>query len=201
VEAVRVVVDHDIMLNSRVVLARSLSPCRGGSVRRLRPILLVSIAIAALFPAAPAGAAGTAKAWRPWNDALREAKTKGRPVLVDVYTNWCGWCRRMDRDVYARDDVRAYLDANFVAVKLDAEAAEPARYEGRAHTSRSLASRFRVTGYPTTVFLSASGGHLVNVPGYLPPERFLLLLRFIREGHFERGESFQDFEKASGGGL
>ncbi|HYM81093.1 MAG TPA: thioredoxin fold domain-containing protein [Candidatus Limnocylindria bacterium] len=163
--------------------------------------LFLILAFPVLLPVAEAGAAGSGIAWRGWDAALREAKSKGRPVLVDVYTNWCGWCRRMDRDVYERADVRAYLDAHFVSVKLNAEAADPARYEGKAHTSRSLASRFRVTGYPTTVFLSASGGHLVNVPGYIPPQRFLLLLRFIGDGHYDRGESFQDFERASGGGL
>ena len=139
-------------------------------------------------------------AWRSWDAGLREAGTSGRPVLVDVYTDWCGWCKRMDRDVYARADVQDYLARKFVAVKLDAESSDAARYEGRAYTSRTLAARFGVTGYPTTLFLSAKGAHLGNVPGYSPPQDFLLLLRFIGDGHAARGEKLEDFIRAAKAG-
>src|SRR5205823_14061772 len=121
----------------------------------------------------------------------------GRPVLVDVYTDWCGWCRRMERDVYARSDVRDYLAKRFVTVKLNAESESAAQYEGEATTARALASRFRVTGYPTTIFLKADGQHLVNVPGYVPADRFLLLLRYIGDGALDRGQSFDDFQKSA----
>jgi len=139
-------------------------------------------------------------AWRSWDAGLREAGTLGRPVLVDVYTDWCGWCKRMDRDVYARADVQDYLARKFVTVKLDAESNASARYEGRAYTSRALAARFGVTGYPTTLFLSAKGVQLGNVPGYSSPQDFLLLLRFIGDGHAARGEKLDDFLRAAKAG-
>jgi len=136
--------------------------------------------------------------WRKWDAGLREANNSNRPVLVDVYTDWCGWCRRMERDVYARPDVREYLASKFVTVKLDAEDESDVGYEGKSLSSRSLASRFRVTGYPTTVFLRANGEHLVNVPGYVEGDRFLSLLQYIGEGEFDRGVSFSDFVKRKG---
>jgi thioredoxin-related protein len=135
--------------------------------------------------------------WRSWDAGLREAGASGRPVLVDVYTDWCGWCKRMDRDVYARADVQDYLARKFVTVKLDAESSHPARYEGRAYTSRTLSARFGVTGYPTTLFLSANGAQIGKVPGYSPPRDFLLLLRFIGDGHAARGEKFEDFLRSA----
>jgi thioredoxin-related protein len=137
-------------------------------------------------------------AWRSWDAGLREAGTSGRPVLVDVTTDWCGWCKRMDRDVYARADVQSTLARRFVTVKLDAESGDAARYEGRSYTSRTLAARLGVNSYPTTVFLSAKGAQLGSVPGYLPPEDFLLLLRFVGDGHAARGENFADFQRAAG---
>ena len=161
--------------------------------RAFLPILGALAAILLLQP--PVVLAGTA--WRSWDAGLREAGASGRPVLVDVYTDWCGWCKRMDRDVYSRADVQAYLARKFVIVKLNAESNDPARYEGRDYTSRTLAARFGVTGYPTTMFLSAKGAHLGNVPGYSPPDDFLLLLRFIGDGHAERGEKFEDFVRAA----
>ena len=143
--------------------------------------------------AAPAAAGPGATSWAVWDAGLQQARQRQRPVLVDVYTQWCGWCRRMDREVYTRDDVRDYLSQKFVTVKLDAEASESVRYEGRTFTSRTLATHFRVTGYPTTLFLKPNGEYLVSVPGYVEPEKFLLLLRYIGDGHLERGVVWEDY--------
>ena len=76
--------------------------------------------------------------WRNWDRGIEEARGSGRPVLVDVYTDWCGWCRRMEADVYSRPEVRDYLSRKFVAIKLDAEAPDPARYEGRTFYQASF---------------------------------------------------------------
>src|SRR2546421_7663785 len=55
--------------------------------------------------------------WRDWDSGLKEARDKKLPVLVDVYTDWCGWCKRMERDVYTQPEVRDYLSRKFVTVK------------------------------------------------------------------------------------
>lgn len=142
---------------------------------------------------ASTAAEATGLDWRGWDEGLKQARERKRVVLVDVHTGWCGWCKRMERDVYARPEVREYLGRKFVTVKLDAEGAEPARYENRDFTSRSLAARFNVTGYPTTLFLRANGEHLISVPGYVPADRFLLVLRYIGDGYMDRGVTWEDF--------
>jgi thioredoxin-related protein len=159
-------------------------------ILRFLPAALLFASVASASPAAPRGADPR---WLGWNAGLKAAAASHRPVLVDVYTDWCGWCKRMDRDVYSRPEIREYLSSRFVVVRLDAESSDPASYEGRQHTMRSLAGRFRVSGYPTTIFLRETGEHLVNVPGYVPADRFLMLLRYVGDGHMERGESFEQF--------
>jgi thioredoxin-related protein len=168
----------------------------------MKPSVLSLAALLLLPGLAVPAAAGTAPgvSWRSWDRGLEEARISGRPVLVDVYTDWCGWCRRMEADVYTRPEVRDYLSRKFVTVKIDAEAPDPARYEGRAFTSRSLAARCGVNGYPTTIFLRPAGDHPVSVPGYVDAERFLLLLHYVGEGHMGRGVPFQDFVKHSAPG-
>jgi len=156
---------------------------------RMLPVLV-------LLAAAPSHAAGAG--WKSWNAGMAEAKATGRPVLVDVYTDWCGWCKRMDRDVYSRADVRDYLAKKFVMIKLDAESSDQATYEDRSMTMGAIAQRFKVTGYPTTIFLRANGEHLVNVPGYVPAERFMLMLEYIGDDHIGRGVKWTDFEKRGG---
>lgn len=162
--------------------------------------LLRSIATVVLVLTPLTAMAAPTVKWKGWDNGLKDAKGSDRPVLVDVYTDWCGWCKRMDRDVYAQPEVQEYLSKRFVTVKINAEADVAGTYEGKAYTSRSLAQRFRVNGFPTTIFLRSDGQHIANVPGYVPADRFLLLLKYIGEGHLDRNVSFDDFVKQQGGG-
>lgn len=139
--------------------------------------------------------AAGAMEWKHWNEGLQEAQKSGKPMLVDVYTDWCGWCKRMDAEVYAKPEVSGYLERHFVTVRLNAESTEQATWQGHTYSSRSLASSFDVSGYPTTIFFDTAGAHLANVPGYIPRERFMLLLRFIGDGHMARNESFDEYMK------
>jgi thioredoxin-related protein len=104
----------------------------------------------------------------------------------------------MDRDVYARADVSGYLNEHFVMVRLNAESGERVSYTGRTMTARALAGSFQVTGYPTTIFLRPDGTHLVNVPGYVPAEKFLKLVRFVGDGHMDKGESWEAYSRSPG---
>lgn len=159
--------------------------------RRFDGFRLVSALFALLLVAVPAEAVQ----WKRWNEGLEAARRTGRPVLVDVYTDWCGWCRRMDADVYARPDVGEYLEGHFVLVKLNAESSEATPWQGQKQTARTLSNAFGVSGFPTTVFLDSEGQRLVNVPGYIPAERFLLLLRYIGDGHMARNVGWDDYVK------
>jgi len=167
-------------------------------MRIARTLLLILLA---LWPASsPAAEPRADLRWFSWNQGIAEASASKRPILIDVYTDWCGWCKRMDRDVYSRNDVRGYLNRYFVLIKLDAESADEADYGGRTLTSRALAQQLRVSGYPTTVFLRTNGEHIASVPGYIPADRFKLMLQYIGEDHIGRGVSWQDFEKSAAAG-
>ena len=72
--------------------------------------MLLLFTLALRPPAVLAAESGSPLGWLNWDQGLSEASITKRPILVDVYTDWCGWCKRMDRDVYSRDDVRAYLE-------------------------------------------------------------------------------------------
>jgi len=159
----------------------------------LRPVVM-SILLALGLPAM---VHAESVAWHGWNDGLAAASGAGKPVIVDVYTDWCGWCKRMDRDVYARAEVSSYLNQHFVMVRLNAESNERVTYAGHTMAARALAGGFQVTGYPTTIFLRPDGEHLVNVPGYLPLDKFMKLVRFIGDGHMDKGESWEEYSRAS----
>lgn len=98
-----------------------------------------------------------------WDEALAKAKETGRPVFVDVYTTWCGPCKRMSNDVFPQKSVGDVYNANFVCYKLDAE-----KGEGPA-----LSEKYTVKGYPTYLFLRADGTVFYRFMGSCAAEQFL----------------------------
>jgi thioredoxin-related protein len=163
-------------------------------LRRIWMSMLLAPLVAGAAVAAPV-------AWHGWNEGLAAAAGGTKPVIVDVYTDWCGWCKRMDRDTYSRPEIGDYLNKHFVMVRLNAEGPEKLSYAGQSLTARALAGGFQVTGYPTTIFLKPDGTHLVNVPGYIPADQFLKLVRFIGDGHMDKGESWEEYSRTSGAGA
>lgn len=131
--------------------------------------------------------------WREFGSGLYEAGEEEKLVLVDVYTSWCGWCKRMDKTTYRDEEVLSYLEENFISVKMDAESKELASYRGEAYEYRQIAAGFRITGYPTTLFLEPDGQHITTVPGFMKPNEFLIVLRFIGDGHY-KDKSWEEYQ-------
>jgi len=132
--------------------------------------------------------------WRDIGAGLDEAKSSGKPIMVDVYTDWCGWCKRMDRDTYAKPDVKAYLERSFVPVRLNAESNTKVSYQGKSYTYREFAGGFRINSYPTTMFLGSDGKHLASAPGYMGAADFLTVLRYFGDGHF-KSQSWKEYQE------
>jgi thiol:disulfide interchange protein len=112
----------------------------------------------AMTALALAGVSSTAHADIKWeNDyaaAAAKSKESGKPIFIDFYTDWCGWCKKLEKDVYPNAKVEALAD-KFVMVKLDAE-----------RGGKDQAKAFQVKGFPTLVYVSAQGKELANNPGY-----------------------------------
>jgi thioredoxin-related protein len=163
------------------------------------PRFAVPLLAALLFlPAAGSGlpggdpSPGHSIRWKPYGAALADARLSGRKVVVDVYTSWCGWCKRMDRDTYSRADVASLLAKKFEAVRLDAESSVQHSVQGESRTERRIATDFGVTGYPTTVFLTSTGEFIAAIPGYLGAEKFIDVLTYIGDDRYKT-ESWDAF--------
>lgn len=122
--------------------------------------------------------------WRPLGEAITAARADSALVLLHAYATWCGWCRRLDNDTYTDDAVQAYLDEHFEVSRLDIESPDPVDFFGSTVTMRELGQTFEVSGTPTTVFLDADGTFITKAPSYWPPDKFLLVLRYVREGFY-----------------
>jgi len=130
--------------------------------------------------------------WRNFTDGIREASASNKKVLVDVYTDWCGWCKRMEKDTYSDEDIKNYLTANYVIVRLNAESDAKEMLGDAEVTEATLAKAYGVTGYPTMVFLMPDGKFITSVAGYMKPSEFLPVLKYICEDYYKQ-MNYQDY--------
>lgn len=117
----------------------------------------------------PKPAAPIAIKWaKDWPSAKKAAAGSGKLIMVDFYTSWCGWCKRLDRDTFPHKAV-VKVAQDFISLKLNAEK------EGR-----SLARKHGVRGYPTILFFDHTGKLVGRIGGYLKPGPFAATMRQIQ---------------------
>jgi thioredoxin-like negative regulator of GroEL len=104
-------------------------------------------------------------------DALKKAKATGRPVLIDFWAEWCGWCHRLDQTTYVDPEVTKLVGSDFVPLKIDTEAGK---------RSTEIAYKYGVQSLPTIAFLSPSGRPIGRVDSYQGPATFTQTLRGAR---------------------
>ena len=118
------------------------------------------------------------------DSGLKASGDSGKPVMVDFYTDWCGWCKKMDSDTYENSAVDE-LTRSFICVKINAE------------TDPGTAGKYKVRSYPTILFLDSKGNVISTLNGYRPPDNFAMCLEDILKKSGHPGEK-QDSSKKHG---
>ena len=126
-----------------------------------------------------------------------------RPILIDLYTDWCGWCKVMDKNTYGNDKVASYINEHYYAVKFDAESKADVNFNNTVYkyNPQYKASDFAMfltfgrLEFPTTVFLSAINARPAPLSGYLKPKEIEAPLKFFG-GKADQTQTFVAFEKS-----
>ncbi len=134
--------------------------------------------------------------WKAFNAGFAEAKKNNKKVMVDVYTDWCGWCKRLDKDTYSNEKVIDYLNSQYVVVRMNAESTNKLTYKDSSYTEATLSRVFGITGYPTIIFFDASGEPINSLGGYVNAERFLPIIQFIG-GDYYKSMTWDEYQKNS----
>ncbi len=136
--------------------------------------------------------------WKKFSGGLEASLENGKKSLVYVYTDWCGWCKKMESQTLYNQDVVSYLKDKFVTVKLNAESGEKHSYLNKTFTEREIAREFRITGYPAVVFFDEKNEPITVLPGYVDASNFMVILEYISENHYKTIQ-FDDFMKQKEG--
>ncbi len=96
------------------------------------------------------------------NAGLAQGKSKNKYILADLYTDWCGWCKRLDKDTFADPQMMTYLSSKYVCVKVNAE--HP--------NGRPVATKYKVNGFPCALVFEPSGKLIGKIGGYFKPAEY-----------------------------
>jgi uncharacterized protein YyaL (SSP411 family) len=125
-----------------------------------------------------------------------------KPILVDVYTSWCGWCKVMDKQTYSNEKVAAYINEKYYAVKFDAESKDAVEWNGKKYefnaqnkvNDMAVYLLYGQMSYPSTVFLSSLDAKPAPLAGYLKPNEIESPLKFFGDGAYKT-KNFPEFMK------
>ncbi len=140
--------------------------------------------------------------WVSLDEASKIAEKSGKKIMVDIYTNWCGWCKIMDQKTFTNPEVIKQINENYVAVKLNAESKDSLVYKGikfgfnpekRANQLAYLLLNGKMS-YPTTVILNEKSEILTPIAGFIEPQVMVKVLKYYGENHHLK-MNWEDFEK------
>ena len=128
--------------------------------------------------------------WLAMTDLEAIPADQRKKVLVDVYTDWCGWCKKMDKMTFEDEAVKKYLNENFHVVKFNAEQKEPLNFKGKTYKfvaqgrrgANELAAEILNgrLGYPTMVYLDEDLNVIKASPGFKKPDQLIADLESLK---------------------
>jgi thioredoxin-related protein len=156
-----------------------------------------------MIPAIIASGQNIPVKWYSIEEAVALAQANPRPIFVDAYTDWCGWCKKLDKDTFSHPVIAEILNSKFYPVKFNAESKEPVVFQGRTFVNDGkLGPTHQLAyallqgklGYPTVVFLTAKSELITPVSGYKSAKDFEPMLQYFGGTTWQK-QSYEDFLK------
>lgn len=130
--------------------------------------------------------------WMTITEAFERNQTSypKKKIFIDFYTDWCGWCKRMDQTTFSHPEIAKFMSTHFWNVKFDAETSDTIRIDkniftnphpGVKRSTHQLAANMlnNRMSYPSYAFLNESNNMITVVPGYYKPVDFEVIIKYI----------------------
>ena len=128
--------------------------------------------------------------WMSFSQMQEAQKRAPRRVIVDIFTDWCGWCKKLDKDVYENPIIASYINQHFYALKLNAEKEGPIYFKNDSfklepNSPRKLTHKLATflmnnrSAYPTTALLDEKLNIYSSIPGYMEPKEYDAVLHYF----------------------
>jgi thioredoxin-related protein len=133
--------------------------------------------------------------WLTWEEATAKMEEEPKNMFIDMYTDWCGWCKKMDSSTFKDPEVVKYLNDNYYAVKFNAEQKQPITYQGfefkfvkngrRGYHQLAHSMLNGRMGYPAFVYFNQDMERIMISPGFKKVDQILGELEFAKEDKYK----------------
>ena len=132
--------------------------------------------------------------WLTFEEAMALNAKNPKPIYFKMYTNWCGWCKQMDKKTFSDPKIIKYMNKNFYAVKFDAETRKAITYKGETYKNNRGYNELAIEmmngqmSFPTSIFWNEKETLLTRIPGYLDASEFEVIMHYYGDGaYFKKG--------------
>ena len=140
--------------------------------------------------------------WHTIAEVQQLVKQHPKKIYIDMYTDWCGWCKQMEKNTFTNQAIIKELNTDFYAVRFNAEQKEDVVFKDKTFKYVSQGNRgyheLAATlmngqlSYPTSVFLDENLNMISPLPGYLTPDKLEPILKYVGGDHY-KNETLKDF--------
>ncbi|MFO8234358.1 MAG: DUF255 domain-containing protein [Bacteroidales bacterium] len=141
--------------------------------------------------------------WNSFEEAVEKNKNNPKKILIDVYTDWCGWCDKMEENTFNHPEIAKYINKHFYPVRFDAESSEEVTFRGKTFKKEgdkkrsphqlAVALLQGKMSYPSVAYLNEDNQLITAVPGYYEAKDMEVLLKFFVEEAY-KDQKFDDFQ-------
>ncbi|MGY8946316.1 MAG: thioredoxin family protein [Flavobacteriales bacterium] len=146
--------------------------------------------------------------WMSLEKAIELQKNNPKNILVDVYTNWCGPCKLMDKNTFQNKEIALFINDHYYAVKFNGEGNEIVNFMGRQfenkgydesksqtrNSSHQFTQFLGVNAYPTTLFFDKKMNLITPIRGYLRPKQIEIYLQLFKDDSYKKVKTQEDFD-------
>ncbi len=143
--------------------------------------------------------------WMTLTEALEKQKEQPKKIFIDIYTDWCGWCKVMSKNTFSNKQIASYINQYFYPVRFDAETTDTIEYLGKEYVNENKTGKKRSThqlayvltnnkpSYPTISYLDIKGNLIQALPGYMDVKKIEPFLVYFNENAY-RSSPFDTFK-------
>jgi len=142
--------------------------------------------------------------WYRFEKAVELNQEEPKKILVDVYTDWCGWCKKMKKETFNHPAIAQYINQHFYPVRFNAEGSQEVTFKGKTFRQKGTGSRKTHElaiallqgrmSYPSVAYMDEKNQLITAVPGYYSPKDIEPILKFFVSDAY-KNQSFEEFKK------
>lgn len=132
--------------------------------------------------------------WIQFEDLDAKMKIEPRKIYIDVFTDWCHWCKVMDKNTLSNKNVVDYLNGNFYCIKLNAESKNDIMFQNKKYLYNKELKAHDLAiellkgqlSFPTSIIIDEKLETPMAIPGYMDLKNMELILTYFGENHYKK---------------